>query len=345
MQRNSLFRPLLLVAALFSAGAYAEEGQLLNQPVSKGLYELAYGQSAQQLYVASAGGRQETGGAVYVLNPQSLKTEQVIKEPLKPFGVALDNTQHILYTGNTRDGSITAIDLQTQKVIAQQVIETRQRTETFRPPQIREIAVDPTTHQVYATGVGADSVVWVLDGKSLKVIKTITGVGKMATGLALDTQQHTLYLSNADAEWIKIDTRTNSIVQRTKLAIDGEHMLLNVSLDTAGHRAFIADFKQPQVLVLDTQTNKVVTSIKVPESLGVLFNPQRQELYVTHRKAGTVSIVDTKTYQVKRTVKTDGLPNSLALSDKGDVLYVSVKQPSSREKEATQPDSVLRITL
>ncbi|MBT0728772.1 YncE family protein [Rosenbergiella nectarea subsp. apis] len=345
MQRNSLFRPLLLVTALFSASVFAEEAQTLTQPVSKGLYELAYGQSSQQLYVASAGSRQETGGAVYVLNPQSLKTEQVIKEPLKPFGVAIDNTQHILYTGNTRDGSITAIDLQTQKVIAQQVVETRQRTESFRPPQVREIAVDPTTHQVYATGVGADSVVWVLDGKSLKVIKTISGVGKMATGLAIDAKQHALYLSNADAEWIKIDTQTHSIVKRTKLDLPGDHMLLNISLDTAGHRAFIADFKQPQVVVIDTQTNKILTSIKVPESLGVLFNAQRQELYVTHRKAGTVSIVDTKTYQVKRTVKTDGMPNSLALSDKADVLYVSVKQPSSREKEATQPDTVLRITL
>ncbi|WP_241607390.1 YncE family protein [Rosenbergiella australiborealis] len=345
MQRNTLFRPLLLVTALLSTTAFANESNVISHPISKGLYELSYGQSPQQLYVASAGARQEAGGAVYVLNPQDLTVEQIIKEPLKPFGMAIDNAQHILYTGNTRDGSITAIDLKTQKIIAQQVVESRQRSETFRPPQIREIAVDPTTHQVYATGVGADSVVWVLDGKSLEVIKTITGVGKMATGLALDPQQHTLYLTNADAEWIKIDTQRNTVVQRTKLAIDGEHMLLNISLDTAGHRAFVSDFKQPQVLVIDTQNSKVLTSIKVPESLGVLFNPHRQELYVTHRQAGLINIIDTKTYQVKRTIKADGMPNSLALSDKGDVLYVSVKQASSREKEATQPDTVLRITL
>ncbi len=345
MQRNAIFRPLLLVTALFSTMAFAQSEQVLNQPVSKGVYELAYDNQQHQLYVASAGGRQDVGGAVYALNAQSLATNQVIQSPLKPFGVAIDQQTQILYAGNTRDGSVTAIDLQTNKVITQQVVETRQRTESFRPPQVRELAVDPSTHNVYASGVGADSVIWVLEAKTLKPVKTITGVGKMATGLSIDGATHTLYLSNAEGELLKINTQTNSIEQRTKLNIDGEHMLLNIALDSAGHRAFIADFKQPQVLVVDTQQNKVINTIKVPESLAVLFNPARQELYVTHRKAGTISIVDTKNYQVKRTIKTDGLPNSLALSETGDVLYVSVKQPSSREKEATQPDSVMRIHL
>lgn len=345
MQRNVIFRPLLLVTALFSSSVFAQTAQVLTQPLSKGVYELAYGYDQQQLYVASAGGRQDKGGAVYVLNPQDLTTKQVISEPLKPFGMAIDEQTHTLYTGNTRDGAVTAIDLQTNKVIAQQVVEPRQRTESFRPPQVREIAVDPLTHSVYVSGVGEQSVVWVLDGKTLKVVKTITDIGKMATGLAIDAPRHTLYVSNAAGEWVKINTKTNSIEQRTKLPIAGDNLLLNISLDSAGHRAFISDYKQPQVIVVDTQQNKVIHTIKLPESLAVLFNPARQELYVTHRKEGSISIIDAKTYQVKRTIKTEGMPNSLALSATGDVLFVSVKQPASREKEATQPDSVLRIAL
>lgn len=125
---------------------------------------------------------------------------------------------------------------------------------------------------------------------------------------------------------------------------DGKaHFYLNLSLDTAGHRAFITDSKQPEVLVVDTRDGKVLEKIAAPESLAVLFNPARNEAYVTHRKAGEVSVIDGKSYKVVKTFKTPTHPNSLALSEDGKTLYVSVKQASSREKEATAPDDVIRI--
>lgn len=77
----------------------------------------------------------------------------------------------------------------------------------------------------------------------------------------------------------------------------------------------------------------------------MLFNPTRNEAYVTHRKAGEVSVIDGKTYKVVKTIKTPTFPNSLALSADGKTLYVSVKQESTRQKEATQPDDVIRIAL
>ncbi|MDU3887729.1 MAG: YncE family protein, partial [Serratia liquefaciens] len=120
---------------------------------------------------------------------------------------------------------------------------------------------------------------------------------------------------------------------------------LNISLDPATHRAFITDSKQAQVLVVDTRDGKILSKIDVPESLAVLFNPTRNEVYVTHRQAGQVSVIDAKNYKLLQTIKTPTHPNSLALSPDGQTLYVSVKQASSREKEATAPDDVIRIAL
>ncbi len=65
----------------------------------------------------------------------------------------------------------------------------------------------------------------------------------------------------------------------------------------------------------------------------MLFNPARNEAYVTHRKAGEVSVIDGKSYKVVKTFKTPTHPNSTALSEDGKTLYVSVKQASSREKK------------
>ncbi|MGW8233417.1 YncE family protein, partial [Klebsiella pneumoniae] len=175
---------------------------------------------------------------------------------------------------------------------------------------------------------------------------TITGTGAMATGLAIDPQAKRLYTTNADGELLTIDSESNTIASRKKLQDDGKaHFYLNLSLDTAGHRAFITDSKQPEVLVVDTRDGKVLEKIAAPESLAVLFNPARNEAYVTHRKAGEVSVIDGKSYKVVKTFKTPTHPNSLALSEDGKTLYVSVKQASSREKEATAPDDVIRIAL
>ena len=67
--------------------------------------------------------------------------------------------------------------------------------------------------------------------------------------------------------------------------------------------------------------------------------------YVTHRQAGKVSVIDAKSYKVVKTFDTPTHPNSLALSADGKTLYVSVKQKSTKQQEATQPDDVIRIAL
>jgi len=95
--------------------------------------------------------------------------------------------------------------------------------------------------------------------------------------------------------------------------------------------------------VVDTENGKVLHKIDVPVSLAVLFNPVRNEIYVTHREAGKVSVIDAKTDKVLHTIDTPVHPNSLALSEDGQTLFVSIKQASSKQKEASEPDDVLRI--
>ena len=248
---------------------------------------------------------------------------QIIHNDLKPFGAAINHATGTLWFGNTVDSTVTAIDAKTGAVKGRLVLDERQRSETVRPLQPRELAVNEQTNTVYITGLGKESVIWVVDGATLKLKTTITGTGAMATGLAIDPQAKRLYTTNADGELLTIDSESNTIVSRKKLQDDGKaHFYLNLSLD-----------------------GKVLEKIAAPESLAVLFNPTRNEAYVTHRKAGEVSVIDGKRYKIVKTFKTPTHPNSLALSDDGKTLYVSVKQASSREKEATAPDDVIRIAL
>lgn len=339
-------RPLLLATALFSASGWlAVQAEDLNQAVGKGVYELAVSPKDNALFVATAQNSSGDGGTVFRLDPATLVVQQSINTELKSFGAAINPQTNVLYIGNTVNGSVTAIDASSGKVLNTLVLDSRKRSETVRPLQPRQVAVDAKTNRVYITGLGPQSVVWVVDGSTLKLVSTIPNTGKMGTGLAVDSDAQKVYVTNGDGELVTINARTNAIEKKQKIDGDKEHFFLNIALDTRGQRAFLTDSKQAQVLVVDLRNQQVIQRIDVPESLAVLFNGDRDELYVTHRKAGEVSIIDASSYKVKRTVKTPALPNSLALSADGKVLYVSVKQPGSRKAPPKNPDSVMRIAL
>ncbi|EKJ8219136.1 YncE family protein [Citrobacter sedlakii] len=342
--RGALLLGSLLVASSFGTQA-AEE--MLRKGVGKGAYEMAYSQQENALWLATSQSRKlDKGGIVYRLDPVTLDVTQIIHNDLKPFGATINNATQTLWFGNTVNSAVTAIDAKTSEVKGRLVLDARKRSEDVRPLQPRELVADEATNTVYISGIGKESAIWVVDGEKIALKATIENTGKMSTGLAIDSGAKRLYTTNADGELITIDTATNNIISRKKLLDDGkEHFFINLSLDTAGHRAFITDSKAAEVLVVDTRNGNVLAKVAAPESLAVLFNPARNEAYVTHRQAGKVSVIDAKSYKVVKTFDTPTFPNSLALSADGKTLYVSVKQKSTREKEATQPDDVIRIAL
>ncbi len=342
--RGSLLLGSLLVASSFSTQA-AEE--MLRKAVGKGAYEMAYSQQENALWLATSQSRKlDKGGVVYRLDPVTLEVTQAIHNDLKPFGATINNTTQTLWFGNTVNSAVTAIDAKTGEVKGRLVLDDRKRTEEVRPLQPRELVADDATNTVYISGIGKESVIWVVDGENIKLKTAIQNTGKMSTGLALDSEGKRLYTTNADGELITIDTADNKILSRKKLLDDGkEHFFINISLDTANERAFITDSKAAEVLVVDTRNGNILAKVAAPESLAVLFNPARNEAYVTHRQAGKVSVIDAKSYKVVKTFDTPTHPNSLALSADGKTLYVSVKQKSTKQQEATQPDDVIRIAL
>lgn len=341
--RGSLLLGSLLVVSSFSTQA-AEE--MLRKAVGKGAYEMAYSQQENALWLATSQSRKlDKGGVVYRLDPVTLEVTQAIHNDLKPFGATINNTTQTLWFGNTVNSAVTAIDAKTGEVKGRLVLDDRKRTEEVRPLQPRELVADDATNTVYISGIGKESVIWVVDGGNIKLKTAIQNTGKMSTGLALDSEGKRLYTTNADGELITIDTADNKILSRKKLLDDGkEHFFINISLDTAGQRAFITDSKAAEVLVVDTRNGNILAKVAAPESLAVLFNPARNEAYVTHRQAGKVSVIDAKSYKVVKTFDTP-THQTAALSADGKTLYVSVKQKSTKQQEATQPDDVIRIAL
>ncbi len=338
----ALSAALMLISFTAGAGSLPEK-DFLSVPTGHGVYELAYDASQNILFAASAPSfeKTKTHGLVYQLNPDTLLATGKIATDRRAFATALDEANHILYIGNTLEGSVSLIDTRSGKEI-----KTVQLSDISNPQEIihtREMVLDAKRQRLYVTGVAQKGIIWVIDTQKQQLVATVENVGEYPTGLAVDEEKGRVYSVNGSGELITLDADKPEILNRVKVEAQKKHFFLNIALDVKADRAFITDPDLPDVLVVSLKNGKIIDRIKVINSLAVLYSPGRNEIYITHRNAQVISIVDAQTYKVKASISTTALPNSLALSPDGRTLYASVKQG---EKEmGKKPDYIIKVDL
>lgn len=96
------------------------------------------------------------------------------------------------------------------------------------------------------------------------------------------------------------------------------------SVPTAHTRkAYVGLFKDNAVAVVDTVTNRVLSTIQVPKGPhGLVITPDGRKVYVSSDGASTVSVIDTTTDQVVSNIEVGPNPHGLALSPDGRKLLV-----------------------
>jgi YVTN family beta-propeller protein len=74
--------------------------------------------------------------------------------------------------------------------------------------------------------------------------------------------------------------------------------------------------------VIDTATNRVLTNIMISYPREVAFSPDGARVYVGNERSGMVSVIDTATNQVLRTIPVGNSPAGIAVSPAGARVYV-----------------------
>lgn len=333
----------LLMASLSVNAATRAQSDFQTATVGPGIYELAYDAGQNTLFAAAAPSfdKDKTTGLVWRLNPVDLKATDSITTSRRVFATALDEENHTLYLGNTLEGSVTLLDTRSGKEL-----KTLQLSDTTNPKEIthtRELALDKAHHRLYVSGVAEKGVVWVIDTQKNERIATLENMGRYPTGIAVNSEKGLVHIVNGSGELITLNGKDNSVVSRHIVEGDKKHFFLNIALDSKNNRAFITDPDLPNILVVDTTSGKIIHSISNVNSLAVLYNAKRDEIYVTHRNAKLVSVIDGTSYRLKTYIATTLLPNSLALADNGSELFVSLKQ--DHEDMSKKPDDVMKIDL
>ena len=223
----------------------------------------------------------------------------------------------------------------------------------------------PAQHDVYVANSGANTVS-VLDTSSDSVAGTIV-VGGGPMGVVVATDGRRAFVANRTPPSVSvIDTATRSVVATIPIAINPYAMAITpngarlfvthsqpalltvidtianavattitpaattpnaIAMHPDGDRAYIAT-ESGQLLVLDTRTGAVATTLPAGRSFGLALSPDGSRLYAVHDLACLVSVWDTATNALVTTIvlgppATD-LPIGAAVSPDGSRLFVTI---------------------
>lgn len=326
-----------------SSSQQQTQQNIIRRELSHGLYEMALNPAENTLYVASADKfKTIQGGMVLKLDASTLQTLGGTHTNMKDFGVQISADNKTLYVTNSTDGAISTIDTTDGKV--KKTLIFSERDKKGRPAGPRQIVLHGNT--LFVGGVADPGLIWQVDANTLKLKSSIKNAGKWVTGLHYSEQTQRLYAGNGDGELLVINPRNNRIEKRWKPLGAESMFIMNIAEDAKRGHLFITDNgKAKTTVVLDIHTGELLKQLDVGDSLGVVFNPRRDEVYISQRMSGKVLSIDAASYAIKKSWDLPTHPNSLLLSADGNILYVTVKEPLTKDHQPTKPDSVVRIDL
>ena len=361
---KSLFSPrkaavALAVAAAFSLTACQAPAKKVDAPAAEaakpvdtaitqralgeGLYEMAYSPASKALFVASAQAFKDVnGGMIYRLDPATLDTKGETHTDLKNFGTAIDQQGSVFYTTNSLDGALSKVDAQSGKVLQRLVFPGKISKEGY-PAGAREVLWHG--NELYVGRVADPGYISVVDTKTFKLKTEIKNAGKWVTGIIYYPLTERIYAANGSGEILVINPRSHKIEKRLTAGDGKEYLFLNMAEDPATGRLFVTDdSKAKTTLVFDERSGKVIKRIE-GDALGIKFNPQRNELYISQRESKKVLQLDATTYAVKKSWSFDKNPNSLLIGPDNATLYVTLKAEFNKDSSTKGTDEIVRIAL
>lgn len=315
---------LFTLAGLFVFTFQAQAQKLeKSAPAGTGIYEAVISAKDGHIYVTSAGSRTNPGGALYKINPKDLAiVDSILLKENPPFGIGINNKTHVAYTSNTRTNSVSAVDLQTGKLIAT-------ISNGAKESHTREVLVDETNNLIYVSDVGDPSNIWVIDGKTNKFSHQIDNLGKTATGMTFLKGTDKIYLTVIGENAIYVVNTKAKAVEK-KFPSGGE---APVNITTDGKNLIVANQKSGTVTVL-SEDGALLKSIPTGNgAIGIAYDPIKKRIYSANRQTGTTSVIDAQSYEVLQELPTGSFPNHVKIDPKTGTAYVINKAKGGRPVE------------
>ena len=189
-----------------------------------------------------------------------------------------------------------------------------------------EFALSKDGKKLYVSNedVKAASVIDIASGK----VEHIVAVGQEPEGVATAPDGKRFYVTcEAGGEIYAVETAGYSTIGHFKVNVRPRSMAFLPGTAIG----FIPSESTGELNVIDTANLKVVKVIALPNGsrpMSVKVSSDSQKIYVSNGRAGTVSVLDSHTYQELNSIKVGTRPWGIALSPDGRLLY-SANGPSN----------------
>ncbi|RKN45605.1 YncE family protein [Streptomyces hoynatensis] len=288
-----------------------------SAPLVPGLYQSAYSERNDALWVTSAVGRPPvTQSALLRVDPRTLEIEQTIVPPVTDaetgaveavYGVAVDDEHDTVWTTNTRDNSVAVYSQRTGAHLAT----------LPGVAHAREVVVDERHDTVWASGF-SDGTLVAFDSRTFEEKDRVTVEGAGPTGLAVDERSGTVYAADLNNDRIIAAHVGEDGAPRLIPAGEGP---LSIALSRDGRTAYTANQTAGTVSAVDLRSGTVTGTVATgagPLSVGV--DPGTGLVLVADRTDAEVAVVDPRRGEVVERIATGANPNHVETA--GGAAYV-----------------------
>lgn len=321
---------------------------ILSQPLTRGLYQVAYSPKSDALFVTSAVGRPPVRQSALVkVDPETLETvAQVTPEPAPAredgseggvfavYGVAVDDANGTVWVTNTRQDTVAVYRQDDLSLVRQ-----------FEPGAVshpRDVVIDEDRGRAYvSTSMGPE--ILVFDTRTLErldpimVPSNVRGEEFGTMALDLDAKTGALVtasLNTPEAAVIDLNSGAVKVFQ-----IKGAQGTAGAAYDAQDGLLFVTAQKTDNLLILKADTGEVLHDVAVGAGpLNVTFDPVSRHAFVANRGSGTITVVDTQG-KIVANLDAGSFPNQLRADGKGNVYAVN----KSRGENDEAGDRVWRI--
>src|SRR5829696_2506141 len=303
------------------ASSALEQVQAIALPnVSGRIDHMALDPEGSRLFVAALG-----NNSLEVVDLKAGKVTDEIKGLKEPQGVAYVPEDNKLLVTNGEGDTLDIYDAQSLKLLSQVVLGDD-------PDNVRYDATTGYAYVGYGTGNG--SALGVVDVRTGTKVADITLSGHPESFQLEDSGQR-IFVNVPTAGHIAVVDRGNgSVVETWPLSNAAENFPM--ALNEGNHRLFVGARSPAKLLILDTETGKMTTSLDSSgDADDIFYDAKNTRIYVSGGE-GAISVfeqTDPDNYSLLDKVDTaEGARTSLFVPDSG-TLYVAVPHRGSQQAE------------
>ncbi len=148
------------------------------------------------------------------------------------------------------------------------------------------IAYDPATNYLYVVNGGREahtpySLISVIDTNTAKKLRDIKIASNRVEAIVLEKSEPRMFLNITGQNAVGVMDRNKSSLSATWPLPAGDKLNVAMTLDEANHRLFVATRNPGKLIVLDSNSGKVITSMPAVGMVDDMsYDPQRKRLYL-----------------------------------------------------------------